>query len=58
MSWLERNWHYAGGVAAAILLILFPVWLRSTSLGLALVYLQLPLYMLHQIEEHHDDACV
>lgn len=54
MKWLLRNWPYATLFAAGFLLALFPffwIW----SLPLALVFLQLPLYMLHQFEEHAHD---
>lgn len=56
MTWLTRNWQYAGAVTAAVLLLLSPVWLRFAPFGLAIVCLQLPVYMLHQVEEHHHDA--
>ena len=36
----------------AILLLLSPLLLVKLSLGLFLVFLQLPIYMLHQYEEH------
>jgi Protein of unknown function with HXXEE motif len=38
-----------------LLLLLLPLWAFETGIVLALVYLQLPLYMLHQLEEHAGD---
>ncbi len=48
-------WVYGGFLAAFLLLGLMPVCCRSWSLPLILVFLQLPVYMLHQLEEHDDD---
>lgn len=56
MSWLERNWYACGLVAAVCLLLLVPLLFHSATTSLAIVYLQLPLYMLHQVEEHRGDA--
>lgn len=56
MTWLETYWYRAGAVAAVLLLALVPVWLRVGSTTLAIVYLQLPIYMIHQLEEHRGDA--
>jgi hypothetical protein len=57
MGWLVREWQWpaASLFAACFLLLLVPVWLRVAGLALALVYLQLPVYMLHQWEEHAGD---
>jgi hypothetical protein len=52
---LIRFWVYGGFLAALLLLGLMPVICRSWSLPLVLVFLQLPFYMLHQLEEHDDD---
>jgi hypothetical protein len=46
---------YGGFLAAFLLLGLMPVCCRSWSFPLILVFLQLPVYMLHQLEEHDDD---
>lgn len=56
MTWLETDWYRAGAVAAVLLLALVPVWLHVGSTTLVIVYLQLPLYMIHQVEEHRGDA--
>ncbi len=58
MRWLvdEWEWPYAAAFAAAVLLVLAPLWWEATSAALGLVYLQLPVYMLHQLEEHRGDA--
>jgi hypothetical protein len=48
-------WVYGGFLGAFLLLGLMPICWRSWSLPLILVFLQLPVYMLHQLEEHDDD---
>lgn len=55
--WLVDDWEwpYAATLAAVVLLPLFPVLWSSGGLWLALVFLQLPVYMLHQLEEHAGD---
>jgi len=54
MRWLIREWPYAALFTAAFLLVLLP-FIGALGLPLALVYLQLPLYMIHQFEEHDRD---
>lgn len=54
-AWLYANWQYAGLVTALILLALVPIIAGSLSLALLVVYLSLPVYMLHQVEEHTGD---
>jgi hypothetical protein len=55
MDWFERYWMYTGVVAGLFLLSIVPLTVGAWSLPLLLVYLQLPIYMLHQLEEHYDD---
>lgn len=57
MRWLvdEWQWPYAGALVAVFLLALLPLWWDATDTALALVYAALPLYMLHQLEEHAGD---
>jgi hypothetical protein len=57
MRWLvdEWEWPYAGTLVAVFLLALLPLWWDATDTALALVYAALPLYMLHQLEEHAGD---
>lgn len=52
--WLLREWPYAVLFTAAFLLALAPLF-GALGLPLLLVYLQLPLYMVHQFEEHRQD---
>jgi Protein of unknown function with HXXEE motif len=52
---LRDNWVYGGFLAGLMLLSLTPVLARGWSTGLLLIWLQLPIYMLHQYEEHDDD---
>lgn len=55
ISRLVSYWVYGGFLAAFLLLGLMPAFARSWDLALVLVFLQLPVYMLHQLEEHDDD---
>jgi Protein of unknown function with HXXEE motif len=57
VRWLvdEWEWPYAGTVVAVFLLALLPLWWDATDTALALVWVVLPLYMLHQLEEHAGD---
>jgi hypothetical protein len=56
-NWLVGRWQWpvACLFAAAVLLAMLPVWAYAAGAVLALVYLQLPLYMIHQFEEHTGD---
>jgi hypothetical protein len=54
MRWFVREWPYAALFTAAFLLALLP-FVGALGLALTLVYLQLPLYMIHQFEEHDQD---
>jgi hypothetical protein len=52
---LIDSWVYGGFLAGVVLLVLTPILVRSWSAALASAFLCLPLYMLHQYEEHDDD---
>lgn len=52
---LIQYWVYGGFLAGILLLILLPELARTWSPALFAVFLQLPVYMLHQYEEHDDD---
>ncbi len=52
---LRDNWVYGGFLAALMMLALSPVLAEGWSLGLLLIWLHLPVYMLHQYEEHDAD---
>jgi Protein of unknown function with HXXEE motif len=54
MRWLIREWPYAAIFTAAFLVVLLPFF-GTLGLPLVLIYLQLPLYMIHQFEEHDQD---
>ncbi|MGH2457794.1 MAG: HXXEE domain-containing protein, partial [Chloroflexota bacterium] len=54
-AWFSANWQYAGFVAGLFLLALVPLVAGVWGLGLLLVYLLLPIYMVHQLEEHAGD---
>lgn len=57
LNWLvvKWQWPYAALFAAGFLAILAPLVFRYAGIPLGLVYLQLPIYMLHQYEEHDCD---
>jgi hypothetical protein len=50
-----HNWVYGGALAGVLLLLLLPAINPGWALALVLVYLQMPVYMLHQLEEHDAD---
>lgn len=50
---IYENWVYGGAAAALVLLLLTPV-LGLDPLG-TLTFLALPIYMIHQFEEHDAD---
>jgi len=52
---LVANWVYGGFLAGLLLLLLAPVLLRSWPAPLVATFLCLPIYMLHQYEEHDND---
>ena len=54
-EWFDHNWMYAGLVAGIFLWAMVPLVSASWSLPLLLVFIQLPVYMLHQVEEHAGD---
>ncbi|HEX5848835.1 MAG TPA: HXXEE domain-containing protein [Rubrobacter sp.] len=55
MGWLLREWPYAGFLAGLLLLALAPLWVSGMGLVIGVIYFQLPVYMLHQLEEHAGD---
>lgn len=52
---LIDNWVYGGFLAGLLLLALTPALAHNWSPALTLVFLVLPIYMLHQYEEHDAD---
>ncbi len=58
LDWLVvkwQKWPYATLFVAGFLTALAPFVFHFAGLPLGLVYLQLPIYMLHQFEEHRGD---
>lgn len=55
LTWLDQNWPFAGTVVVVFLVALLPVLLGNWSTALVLLYAQLIIYQLHQIEEHYAD---
>jgi len=54
-SRLVQYWVYGGFLAGILLLLLLPAFARDWSAALLGVFVQLPVYMLHQYEEHDND---
>ena len=52
---LINNWVYGGALAGLLLFALLPALVTGWSLALVAVLLCLPVYMLHQYEEHDND---
>ncbi len=55
LSRLTQYWVYGGFLAGILMLVLLPELARNWSMALVAVFLQLPIYMLHQYEEHDND---
>lgn len=57
LRWLVGEWQWpkAGAFAAVFLLALAPMVWSEMGAAAGLVFLQLPAYMLHQLEEHGHD---
>ena len=55
MQRLINNWVYGGFLAGILLLLLTPLLSHSWPPALTLTFLLLPVYMLHQYEEHDAD---
>lgn len=52
---LASSWVYGGFLAGFVFLLLLPVFTAGLSPAFLFVVLQLPIYMLHQYEEHDGD---
>lgn len=52
---LITNWVYGGFLAGLLLLLLAPVVVHDWPSALTATFLCLPVYMLHQYEEHDND---
>ena len=57
LDWLVGQWlwPYAALLTAGFLLTLAPLWFHFAGTPLGWIYLQLPIYMVHQWEEHAGD---
>ena len=51
----RANWVYGGFLAGLLLLLLTPVLVHSWPVSLVTTFLCLPVYMVHQFEEHDND---
>jgi hypothetical protein len=54
-AWLYPHWVAAALCMGIFLLLLAPALARSWEPPILLIYLQIPVYMLHQVEEHTGD---
>ena len=54
-DWLCQHWVASALCMGIFLLLLAPVLAGSWDLAILLIYLQSPIYMLHQVEEHTGD---
>jgi hypothetical protein len=54
-AWLYANWFYAGLTASLFLFAVTPLLWNVESRSLLVVFLQLPIYMVHEVEEHYHD---
>jgi len=54
-AWLYRYWVAAALCMGTFLILLLPALTLSWQLPILLIYLQIPVYMLHQVEEHTND---
>ena len=57
LGWLVGKWQwpYAALFTAGFLAVLAPFVFRYAGIPIGVIYLQLPIYMLHQYEEHDRD---
>jgi hypothetical protein len=57
MIWLVGEWRWPGAClfAACMMFLVTPVWLDVAGAAVTLILLQLPLYMVHEFEEHLGD---
>ncbi len=53
--WLNRHWLAAAICIAIFALLLLPLLISSWTLPLLLIFVQTPIYMFHQVEEHTGD---
>jgi hypothetical protein len=51
-EWILHNWSQAGSIAAVLLVLVSPAIVRSTGYTGLLIFLWLPIYMVHQYEEY------
>ncbi len=54
-SWLQTHWVACALVTGLMLLALVPIGIGDRGWPITLIYLALPVYMLHQVEEHWGD---
>jgi hypothetical protein len=52
---LQKYWVYGGFLAGLLLLVLAPLLLAGWDFASVVAFLVLPVYMIHQYEEHDDD---
>ncbi|HEY3743433.1 MAG TPA: HXXEE domain-containing protein [Bryobacteraceae bacterium] len=55
IAWLVRYWVQAALTMGVVFTLLTPLIYATWSLPLFAIFIQLPTYLLHQVEEHTDD---
>jgi hypothetical protein len=53
VNWLYNNWAKLSGLLAIIVTVLIYIFINPSNLLLFLIWMQLPIYLLHQFEEHN-----
>jgi hypothetical protein len=51
-SWIVENWSQMALLFAVLALLSLPIFLTAGNVSLILLYSLLPVYMIHQYEEH------
>lgn len=52
VNWLYKNWAKLSVLLAIILTIFIIVFIKTENIVLFLIWIQIPVYLLHQFEEH------
>ncbi|MGZ7120005.1 MAG: hypothetical protein ACXVH2_09855, partial [Methanobacterium sp.] len=51
-NWLYKNWAKLSIFLAIILALLIYFFIKTENIVLFLIWIQIPIYLLHQFEEH------
>ena len=53
VNWLYNNWAKLSGLLAIIVTVLIYIFIKPDNFLLFLIWIQIPIYLLHQFEEHN-----